>query len=280
MMGVTGHTNRTDSTRSECIEPTMPLKLVEKTGKPPTDVDKRGERVRAMFGSVARRYDLLNHVLSLNIDRLWRRFCVKTVPANHPTAPILDVCTGTGDLALAYAKATKGRISVIGCDFCHEMLTVAERKVNHRRANVTLLEADAQCLPFANDLFQVVTVAFGLRNVCDTDAGIREMIRVCMPNGQVAILEFSRPRLPILKSLYLLYFRQILPRIGQSVAPNDHDAYNYLPNSVMEFPDGEAMVSLLESHGLRDVVAYPLTLGIATLYVGTKQHRTTQAESA
>jgi demethylmenaquinone methyltransferase/2-methoxy-6-polyprenyl-1,4-benzoquinol methylase len=234
-------------------------------------VDKSGRRVRAMFGSIARRYDLLNHLLSLNIDRSWRRFTTRTVPP-EPGVPVLDCCTGTADLALAYHRAGKGQSPVVGTDFCHEMLEFGLAKVRKDRAegNVTLIEGDTLRLPLPDDTFGVVTVAFGLRNVADTVRGIDELIRVARPGGKVAILEFSRPRGAFLGRLYLAFFRHVLPRVGQAVAPNQYEAYSYLPRSVLEFPDGPEMVDLLKSRGLRDVVAHPLTFSIATLYVGTK----------
>ena len=234
-------------------------------------VDKSGKRVRSMFASIAGRYDLLNHLLSLNIDRLWRRFTTRTVPP-VPGVPVLDCCTGTADLALAYHRAGRGESPVVGADFCREMLVLGNAKLRRVNAGdgVILIEGDTQRLPLPSDTFAVVTVAFGLRNVADTVRGIDEMIRVARPGGRVAILEFSRPRGAILGRLYLGFFRRVLPRVGQALAPNDLDAYNYLPASVMAFPDGQDMLDLLAARGLLDVRQYPLTFGIATLYVGTK----------
>ena len=222
-----------------------------------------------MFAAVAKRYDLLNHVLSLNIDKRWRRAAIRAVPT-HPGPPILDACTGTGDLALGYARAAAGGARVVGADFCHEMLVRACEKNRKRGAGVDFVEADAMCLPFPDDCFQIVSVAFGLRNVADHHAGLAEMIRVCRPGGALLILEFSRPRLAPLRWLYLAYFKHLLPRIGQIVSGSPHQAYHYLPASVMEFPDGASMVSLLREMGLEAPSARPLTFGIATLYVGRK----------
>ena len=234
-------------------------------------VNKSSDRVRRMFASIARRYDLLNHLLSLNIDKSWRRFTTRTVPP-EPGVPVLDCCTGTGDLALAYDRASGGRSPVVGSDFCREMLVIGREKAIRASAarRVVFVEGDTQRLPLPDDAFGVVTVAFGLRNVADTVRGIDEMIRVARPGGRVAVLEFSRPRGRILGRLFLFFFKRILPRIGQTIAPNDDDAYNYLPTSVLQFPDGQAMVDLLGSRGLTGVHAHPLTFGIATLYVGTK----------
>jgi demethylmenaquinone methyltransferase / 2-methoxy-6-polyprenyl-1,4-benzoquinol methylase len=235
-------------------------------------VDKSEHRVRAMFASIAGRYDLLNHLLSLNIDRSWRRFTARVVPP-EPGVPVLDCCTGTADLALAYDQASRGLSPIVGADFCRAMLLQGQPKVRKAGGRITLAEADTQHLPFADDTFGVVTVAFGLRNVTDTARGIDEMIRVARPGGSVAILEFSRPRGRLLGRLYLAFFRRILPRVGQALAPNDHGAYDYLPTSVLQFPDGQAMLDLLAARGLTALRQYPRTFGIATLYVGTKPAR-------
>ena len=238
---------------------------------PPAVVDKSGQRVRSMFAAIARRYDLLNHLLSLNIDKRWRRFTTRIVPP-EPGVPVLDCCTGTADLALEYYRAGGGRSPVVGVDFCREMLVLGGVKARRLGAEsaVTLVEGDAQRLPVPDDAFGVVTVAFGLRNVADTVRGVDELIRVARPGGKVAILEFSRPRGAILGRLYLGFFRRVLPSVGQAIMPNSYDAYRYLPESVLQFPDGQAMLDLLRSRGLVELVEYPLTLGIATLYVGTK----------
>lgn len=224
-----------------------------------------------MFASIARRYDLLNHLLSLNIDRSWRTFTTRVVPP-EPGEPVLDCCTGTADLALAYDRAARGRSPIVGADFCREMLEIGRDKVRRAGASarIALLEGDARHLPAPDGTFGVVTVAFGLRNVSDTVRGIDELIRVARPGGKVAILEFSRPRGRLLGRLYLTFFRHILPRIGQTLAPNADGAYEYLPRSVLEFPDGQAMIDLLAQRGLVALEAYPLTRGVATLYVGTK----------
>lgn len=234
-------------------------------------VDKREVRIRRMFGSIAPTYDLLNHLLSLNIDRYWRWRTTRLVPP-IAGAPILDLCTGTGDLALAYDRAAQGQCPITGADFCHEMLCRAAAKSERRGAGerIRFLEADAQHLPFPDDSFQIATVAFGLRNVTDTDQGIAELVRVTRPGGKVAILEFSQPRNWLFGRLYRFYFRNILPRVGQLISQSKDQAYRYLPASVNEFPDGEALAERLRQHGLKEVVWHSFTFGIATLYVGTK----------
>jgi demethylmenaquinone methyltransferase/2-methoxy-6-polyprenyl-1,4-benzoquinol methylase len=239
---------------------------------PPAELlDKREVRIRRMFNAIAPSYDLLNHLLSLNIDRYWRWRTTRLAPPSGD-APILDLCTGTGDLAFAYDRAAAGRVPIVGADFCHEMLVRAEAKARKRGAaeRIRFLEADAQHLPFPDDEFQIATVAFGLRNVTDTDRGIAEMVRVTRPGGRVAILEFSRPRGWLLGGLYQFYFRHILPRVGQAISRSRDNAYHYLPASVLEFPDGDALAERLRRHGLRDVRWHAFTFGIATLYIGSK----------
>jgi demethylmenaquinone methyltransferase/2-methoxy-6-polyprenyl-1,4-benzoquinol methylase len=242
-------------------------------------VDKSAPRVRRMFAAIARRYDLLNHLLSAGIDRRWRRRTVRLMPpaVEGPLVgrPILDVCTGTGDLALAYDAAggeSAESTSVIGTDFCRPMLDEAAVKLQRRgrQGPIALVEADTLRLPFPDARFQVVSVAFGLRNLADTDAGLREMARVCHPGGHVVVLEFSTPRVWPLRPLYLAYFRHVLPRIGQAVARNADAAYNYLPASVGEFPEGERLAERMRRAGLANVARHRFTLGIATLYVGEK----------
>jgi demethylmenaquinone methyltransferase/2-methoxy-6-polyprenyl-1,4-benzoquinol methylase len=234
-------------------------------------VDKSGQRVQQMFGEIAPRYDLLNHLLSLNVDRYWRWRTARIVRA-VPDQPLLDVCTGTGDLAFAFYRRTRGSVPIVAADFCPQMLEIGEAK--KRRAGIvdgmSFVQADAQQLPFEDNHFQIVAVAFGLRNVSDTDGGLREMTRVCQSGGQVAVLEFSIPQWQPLRGLYGWYFRRVLPRVGQWLMRNKHDAYRYLPSSVGEFPCGEALAGRMRDAGLRSVTLHPLTGGIATLYVGRK----------
>jgi len=242
---------------------------------PPT-VDKSEERIRRMFGEISPRYDFLNHFLSGGTDWYWRW---RTVRAAAPcgTAPILDVCTGTGDLALAYWKKGRGKVPVVGADFTQEMLVIADKKAAKPQAAgsaedvpLVFLKADTQQLPFADNQFQIVCVAFGLRNVTETARGLSEMIRVCQPGGKVVVLEFSLPANRLLRGLYTWYFRNVLPRIGQLLARNSQAAYSYLPASVAEFPYGEKLAALMKDCGLRTVSFTPLTFGIATLYIGEK----------
>ncbi|QDT33518.1 bifunctional demethylmenaquinone methyltransferase/2-methoxy-6-polyprenyl-1,4-benzoquinol methylase UbiE [Thalassoglobus polymorphus] len=239
-------------------------------------VDKSGERVQRMFGQIADRYDLMNHLLSGGVDIYWRSFTVKKV-APQNDSPILDVCTGTGDLALTYWKAGNKQIPVFGTDFTPEMLERARTKFDklsaaekQTTAEVQFQEADTQELPFDDNMFQIVSVAFGLRNVADTRAGLQEMLRVCEPGGRVAVLEFSNPTMPGLAGGYRWYFKNVLPRLGQLFAKNSEQAYNYLPQSVTEFPCGQELVDIMTECGMINASFIPLTFGIATLYVGEK----------
>ncbi len=236
-----------------------------------TLLDKSNQRVQRMFGEIAPSYDRMNHLLSMNVDRYWRWRAVRIL---RPTgeAPILDICTGTGDLALAFHRYTRGKAPIVAADFCPEMLAIGEKKKARRGIGeaIHFQEADAQNLPFEDNRFGVVAVAFGLRNVADTDQGLREMVRVCQPGGQVGVLEFSTPSWQPFKGFYGWYFRNILPRIGQLFAKNKSQAYQYLPESVGQFPCGEALAERMRGAGLAEVKFYPLTLGIATLYVGRK----------
>ncbi len=237
----------------------------------PDLLDKRETRIRTMFGSIAPWYDSLNHILSLNIDRSWRRRTTRLVPPEG-TGPILDLCTGSGDLAIEYDKAAGGTVPIVGADFCHELLVRAVAKVRKRRADarIRFIEADAQHLPFADHSFQITCIAFGLRNITNMDRGLSEIVRVTRSAGRVAILEFSKPRHWLIRRPYLVFFRRILPAIGQFFSRSPDSAYRYLPESVMRFPDYEALVERMSKHGLTDVRFYPFTGGIATLYVGRK----------
>lgn len=237
-------------------------------------VDKSESRIRRMFGEISARYDFLNHLLSGGTDFYWRWRTVRMVPPRGDS-PVLDVCTGTGDLALAFWRGGRREVPVIGSDFTHEMLTLARVKWDRARGNsrvdqVQFVEADTQHLPFGDDQFQIVSVAFGLRNVTRTEVGLSEMTRVCRPGGKVVILEFSTPTNRLFRAVYLWYFRNILPLVGQLLMRNQQAAYNYLPQSVGEFPQGEALAGMMRDAGLQPVIWRPLTMGVATVYIGEK----------
>lgn len=224
-----------------------------------------------MFSSVARVYDLLNAILSFNFDKRWRRFAVKVSNAT-PDAKILDVCTGTGDLAIEYSKVLNSSGKVIGSDFCHEMVRLANDKLRKRNLSgkIKVIDADTLRLPFQDNCFQISAVAFGIRNVSDLKAGITEMTRITAPGGRVVILEFSQPTNPLFKAIYYFYFKRILPFIGKIISRSKYDAYSYLPASVLNFPDRHGLKTILESCGLVNIEIYSRTLGIVTVHVGQK----------
>jgi len=228
--------------------------------------------VHNIFSSIAKRYDLLNSLLSLRRDRSWRRFTASISGVNL-TSKVLDVCTGTGELALAYADVIGDGAAVIGTDFCFEMLAVGKEKVEKQgRAHAFIpIEADTLRLPFADGTFDVVSVGFGIRNVADVELGIREMTRVATKGGRVVLLEFTQPDAPLFRHLYYFYFKQVLPRIGNLLSKNKDDAYGYLPKSVMQFPNCEQLKALMEACGLEDVRFYRKTFGIVAIHVGRKK---------
>lgn len=232
---------------------------------------KEAKNIQNMFSSIARFYDLLNRFLSFRFDQRWRKFAVK-VSNISPDAKVLDVCSGTGDLAIAYSKMLNGRGNVIGSDFCHEMLKYGESKIGkldlQRKINFT--EADTLNLPFHDNQFHIASVAFGIRNVSNLDKGIMEMCRVVKKNGRIVILEFSQPTNPLFRKIYFFYFRKILPTIGNMISSSEDNAYTYLPNSVLTFPDRNKLKEKLEKCGLKDVEIHSLTLGIVTVHVGIK----------
>lgn len=229
-------------------------------------VDKSGAKVRGMFAEIAPRYDLVNRMLSGGIDVWWRHVTVGRA-APPRSGAILDVCTGTGDLALAYAAKAGSGVRIVASDFCRPMLDRGVEKSRKAGLPVEWVEADAQELPFPTASFDLVTVAFGLRNIADTARGLAEMARVCKPGGTLAILEFSLPRNALIRNGYLWYFRRVLPFLGNAVARNRSDAYTYLNKSVEAFPAGEALAALIRAAGFDRVKLVPLTFGIATLYV-------------
>ncbi len=220
--------------------------------------------VRGMFGRIAPRYDLLNHLLSMNIDRYWRSRTVSSVAAilALPGARVLDVCCGTGDLTLALNSRSQSGL-VFGSDFCHPML----QKANSKTANGHWFEADALQLPLAGDSLDLVTTAFGFRNLTNYRGGLLELRRILKPGGTLAILEFSTPPNPLLAAAYGFYSRAILPAIG-GVISGSRDAYTYLPESVRKFPDADGLADQMREAGFVNVRFERLTFGIVALHLG------------
>jgi len=227
----------------------------------------KGEQIRTMFGSIAPRYDFLNRLLSLGIDRRWRRVAVGMVRC-QPGGRVLDVATGTGDVALEIAARTPDDIGITGIDFCAEMVDIGRVKVagSPYAERITLAVAPCEDIPFPDGTFDSVTIAFGIRNVVDRLRGLSEMRRVVKPGGNAVILEFSTPRSPLFKALYHWYFLKVLPAIGGMFSQKS--AYQYLPDSVLEFPSREAFKELMTEAGFRNVAHRDLTFGIATIYTG------------
>jgi demethylmenaquinone methyltransferase/2-methoxy-6-polyprenyl-1,4-benzoquinol methylase len=223
--------------------------------------------VRGMFGRVAHRYDLANHLLSFNIDRHWRNHTVKRVrPAiERPAARAVDLCCGTGDLLLALER--KSSSQVFGSDFCHPMLIGAGEKIARRKARAAIFEGDALRLPLRSGSVDLLTVAFGFRNLANYDAGLAEMRRVLRPDGMAAILEFSQPPNPAFRALYNFYSRRILPWIGGALS-GSRDAYTYLPESVRKFPSAEELAEGMRRAGFENVRYEYLTGGIVALHLG------------
>jgi demethylmenaquinone methyltransferase/2-methoxy-6-polyprenyl-1,4-benzoquinol methylase len=225
--------------------------------------------VRQMFSAVAPRYDLLNHLLSFNVDRLWWRRTARTFAPilARPEARVLDLCCGTGDLALALRRETRDRLPpILAADFSHAMLERARRKFRGR--NLTALEADALRLPFADSSFDLAVSAFGFRNLANYESGLREMFRILRPEGECGILEFQEPR-GVTGAVYGLYFRRVLPAVGSMIS-GVRGAYSYLPASVRRFPAAEEMLELMRAAGFREVSWTPYTFGIAGLFRGKK----------
>ena len=225
--------------------------------------------VRDMFAGIAGRYDLLNHLLSLNIDKRWRRLVRDKLASTlaDPSAVVLDVACGTGDLSIVL-KAN-GPAHVIGSDFCRPMLALARKKTGASRLEIPLVEADALGLPFSSDCFDALTIAFGLRNLANVRDGLEELNRVLKPGGKIVILEFSTPGVPGFRSLFRFYFTKVLPRIGGMVSGSPA-AYEYLPDSVSKFPDQKGLVELMQATGFSNVEFTNLTGGIAAIHTGVK----------
>ena len=232
-------------------------------------MNKSKERIRDMFDSIAPKYDLLNHVLSMGIDKGWRRKVVKEVKRHNPSQ-ILDVATGTCDLAIALAKGCKSA-KITGIDLSPEMLAVGATKVDKKdlKGRIELSVEDALNMSYPSESFDALTVAFGVRNFEDLPKGLAEFKRVLKNGGRVYILEFSKPSKGLFASLYNFYSKNILPLIGRMVS-KDSRAYTYLPESVIAFPCGKDFESILSSAGFKDISTKKLTMGIASLYTAIK----------
>ncbi len=225
--------------------------------------------VRGMFGRIAGHYDLLNHLLSFNLDRRWRARTVDRVTEilTRPDARVLDLCCGTGDVLLALED--KRNAAVLGSDFCHPMLVEARRKIAARQFRSTLFEADALALPLADESLDLITIAFGFRNLANYGNGLEELLRVLKPEGMVAILEFSQPTNRAFAALYGFFSTRVLPWIGGMIS-GSREAYSYLPESIRKFPSAEVLAQQMRDAGFRKVEFERMTGGAVALHLGRK----------
>ena len=236
----------------------------------PLSLSKSPARIAGMFDAIAGRYDLLNRLLSAGVDRRWRKRAVRSLSLTGRER-MLDLCTGTADLAIVAATAQPGARRVIGVDFAGAMLQRGMNKVRHRHleALIALVRGDAMRIPLADASVDALTIAFGIRNVEDTGAACREIHRVLAPGGRLAVLEFAIPTTPGVRGLYLWYFNRVLPRIGRLVSKHNA-AYAYLPASVRGFATPDEFSGILRTRGFTDVAANPLTLGIVYLFTARR----------
>lgn len=240
-----------------------------KVVKPYEAVGSKKSQVSSMFNNIAPYYDLLNRVLSLGIDRNWRTKAIKLLKEDQPKI-VLDVATGTADLALETEKLLNVE-KIVGIDISTEMLAIGRKKIEKKNLQhiITLEEGDSENLPFKDNTFDAITVAFGVRNFENLEQGLAEMLRVLKPNGKVIVLEFSKPRLFPFRQLFNFYFKYILPFIGKMTS-KDPKAYQYLYESVQAFPDGSNFVAVLDKLGYQSTKTIPLSLGICSIYLGKK----------
>lgn len=252
-----------------------------KAGATPAGIEPGNEvaasrAIREMFGRVAPRYDLLNRLLSLRIDQYWRNFLVRKARPylDRPNARLADLCCGTGDLLIALEAERRrlrgnGASTVIGSDFCRPMLTAAAEKLKRRSYGNGLVESDAMCLPWPDEFLDLITIAWGFRNLANYHAALCEFHRVIQPGGCLAVLEFSRPTTPVLGPLFQFYFRHLLPRIGNALSGSGN-AYSYLQHSVSEFPAPATLTAMMREAGFARVEMFALTGGISYLHLAYK----------
>ncbi|MBP1750410.1 MAG: ubiquinone/menaquinone biosynthesis methyltransferase [Deltaproteobacteria bacterium] len=233
-----------------------------------TDTERIG-MVKEMFSTVTKKYDFLNHLLSLRRDVAWRRFTVKKMRFFN-TSRLLDVACGTADLSIEAARR-HSRIKITGIDFVYEMLDVGRDKVEKKGLNhrITLMQSDALELPFCDNSFDAVAVAFGVRNMPNREKALEEMLRVTAPGGSVMVLEMTFVQSRLFKIMYHIYLNYLLPRLAKHFSPNPA-AYHYLADSIMNFPNPDAFAAMMETAGMVNVKKYPLTLGVTYLHIGTK----------
>jgi demethylmenaquinone methyltransferase / 2-methoxy-6-polyprenyl-1,4-benzoquinol methylase len=235
-----------------------------------TDVSKAPQKIAGMFDAIAARYDLLNHLLTAGIDQRWRRRAIRSLRLTGRER-LLDLCTGTADVAIAAVRARPGAARVVGVDFAGEMLRVGRDKLRRARLDdrVALVRGDAMRIPARDGSVDAITIAFGIRNVLDIPAAAREMRRVLAPSGRIAILEFAMPTLPVFSGFYRWYVANVLPRVGRALSRHD-SAYAYLPASIDAFATPDELMTILRQAGFDAVRADPLMLGSVFLYTGSR----------
>ena len=249
------------------LKPAPPL--AERTAEAPGQVDKTPARIAGMFDAIAPRYDLLNHLLSAGLDTRWRARAIRELHLVRG-ARVIDLCTGTGDLAVAALRAQPAA-SVVGVDFAGEMLRRAARKMSALGlSSVRLVRGDGTRIPLAAATCDAATIGFGIRNIVDPRAALAELARVLRPGGRLAILEFGQPRIPGIRTMYAWYFRYLLPLVGKMVSKHQ-SAYSYLPASVGTFPSPADFAATMAATGFSQVRAVPLTFGIVYLYVAERR---------
>ena len=226
------------------------------------------DQVEEMFDNISHRYDLLNHLLSMNVDKVWRKRAINKLKPYNPKS-VLDVATGTGDFAIAATKIEN--VKVTGVDISEGMLEVGRRKIEKRGFSnvIDLIKADSESLPLHENNFDAVTAGFGVRNFETLEKGLAEILRVLKPGGIFIVLEFSKPKKSPFKQLYYYYFKNILPLVGRLIS-KDHRAYTYLPESVDEFPNGKDFTTILEAVGFVNCKCFPQSFGIASIYEAQK----------
>jgi len=235
--------------------------------------ESKKEQIELMFDNIAPKYDFLNHCLSMNIDKQWRKKLVFMLGKHNPLK-ILDLATGTGDLIIEMMKLEPEKI--VGLDISEEMLRIADRKISIKdKPAVVLKKGSAENIPFKNNSFDAVTSAFGVRNFEDLELGLKEMLRILKPGGMAAILEFSKPHAFFFKNIYSFYFKKLLPFIGRIIS-KEVSAYSYLPESVDAFPDGENFLEKMRMAGFIDTELSILSSGIATIYIAKKGNNVLQ----
>ena len=245
---------------------------MENTVKPYEQEGSKKQQVSQMFDNIAKHYDFLNHFLSLGIDKMWRRKMISELTEVQPKL-ILDVATGTGDVAINTLKQLNiSDLRIVGLDISPEMLNVGKKKIitEGYADRIEMIVGDSENLTFNDNKFDAITVAYGVRNFGNLEQGLSEMQRVLKPNGKIIVLEFSRPRTFPIKQLFNFYFKNILPLIGK-LTSKDNRAYSYLYESVQVFPDGQDFLNVLEKTGFKNTKCTSLTLGISSIYVGYKK---------